>query len=621
MDVRMARGLGWGLLASTLISFAGARGAHAVSDPSRVGFPSSDTTDGKFLSLPGKGMSALVVPTHLSLGVPSGAAASPLLVEIFDGDLGGAWDKPGGAVTTYELYTDASRDGSNMTPVASATDAAFADDAWSVLYGGPNVPAAMAPSGHYFYRLVVSIVGDAGVLNAYKVAIHGQGQICAIQNEFSFIGGVVQTGRAAGTAPYDQIVTTTDPTPTLDANNPNPLNTYDGKFAFKVFVGTAGASVSIQEGDADHVTDATAAVASEAALASQPGVAADGADGNVLGGLNVDYRPFRVGGAIKYVVKAPNGATLATVNDPSGNGEYETLPKFDTTQTGYYRMEWSDVDMRNTVFLKPAFGVEIFSADSAPVGAPLSTGLGGMRGTFFHDRNGDGVQQPTEAGLPGMPVTVTNLDTLVTTQVLTNAYGEYAASLPAGSYVAQPAAGSAPSDVLDTTIAGPTPVLAVVNGQTKSAATSGFTDPTGADASLALVPECRGRLTHIGLDVELPADLTGKFIQVQYTRAGTQSLYDAVSFVFNGRFSQPVIGYSRNLRVVNVYVDAGTTHVVVDTTISSRGFVRRELRAGDVEVLTGPADSDSGLLRPICRPAYLKQGQVVGGESTVKSLR
>ena len=621
MNARLLRGAGWGILASALVSFASARGAHAVVDPSRVGFPSSDPTDGKFLSMPGKGMSALVVPTHLSLGVPSSAAASPLVVEIFDGDQGGKWDKPGGAVTTYELYTDANRDGTNMALVASATDAAFADDAWTALYSGPNVVGAKAPSGHYFYRLVVSIAGDAGVLNAYKVAIHGQGQISAVQNEFSFIGGVVQTGRAPGTPPYDQVVTSTDPMPSLDASNPNPLNTYDGKFAFKIYVGTSGASVSLQEGDADHATDATAAVAAEAALPSQPGVAADGADGNVLGGVNVDYRPFEVGGPIKYVVKAPNGFTVATVNDPSGNGEYETVPTFDTTQTGYYRMEWSDVDMRNTVFIKPAFGVQVFSAESAPAGAPLTTGLGGMRGTFFHDVNGDGVQQPSEPGLAGVPVDVTNLDSQVTTQVLTNAYGEYAASLPAGSYVAAASDGTTVASVLDTTVAGRTPVLTVVNGQTKAAASSGVTDPTGGDPELALVPECRGRLTHIGLDVEVPANLTGKFIQVQYTRAGTASLYDAVTFVFNGRFSQPVVGYNRNLRVVNVYVDAGMTHVVVDTTVSSRGIVRRELRAGDVEVLSGPVGTDSGLLRPVCRPAYLTQGQVVGGDSTVKSLR
>ena len=112
-------------------------------------------------------------------------------------------------------------------------------------------------------------------------------------------------------------------------------------------------------------------------------------------------------------------------------------------------------------------------------------------------------------------------------------------------------------------------------------------------------------------------------MQVQYLRSGTLSLYDAVSFVFNaqGRFSQPVVGFNKNLKVVNCYYDAGATHVVVDNTASSRGAVRRILRPGNIAVLTGPAGANSGMLRPICRPTYIKQGQVFGGTSTVKSLR
>jgi hypothetical protein len=277
--------------------------------------------------------------------------------------------------------------------------------------------------------------------------------------------------------------------------------------------------------------------------------------------------------------------------------------------------------MRNTLFLKPAFGVEVFSAESAPVGAPLSTGLGGLRGVLFQDRNGNGIQDAREPGLGGVPVEVKNLDTSTVTTVVTNAYGEYAAGVPAGAYAAAPASGTNVDAALDTTIAGPTPVVAVVNGQTKTATSAGFTDPTHTDPTLPLVPECRGTLTHVGLDVVLPVDLTGQLVQVQYVRPGTMSLYDAVSFVYNGRFSQPVNGFNKNLKVVNVWVESGATHVVIDTTASSRGAVRRTLRAGDVVVLTGPADSDSGMLRPLCRPSYLRHGQVVGGESKVKSLR
>jgi hypothetical protein len=609
------------ILAAALV--AAPRGAHAVADPSRVGFPSSDPADGKFLSQPSQGLSSLTVATHLSLGVPASQSASPCVVEIFDGDLQGKWDRAGGAVTTYELYTDRNRDGANMTLLASknSSDASFPDDAWGTLYSAAQHPLAQAPSGNYFYRLVVTTVGDPGPLNGYKVALPAGCQISAVQNEFAVIGGVVATGRVPASAPYDEAITSSDPMPSIPPAAPNPANTYDGTFAFKIYVGTAGASVTLAEGDADHMTDATAAVASEAALPSKPGFAADGADSNVVGGKNVDYRAFKIGGPCGYRVRAPNGTVLATVTDPSGDAEYETVPQFSTAQVGYYTMEWFDLDMRNTVFLKPAFGVEVFSAESAPTGAPLATGLGGLRGVLFQDRNGNGVQDAREPGLAGVPVDVKNLDTSLVTTVVTNAYGEYAAGVPAGPYGAAPSSGSSLDAALDTTIAGPTPVVTVVNGQTKTAASGGFTDPTHTDPNLPLVPECRGTLTHVGLDVVLDADLTGRTIQVQYLRAGTHSLYDVVTFVFNGRFSQPVLGFNRNLRVVNVWVDAGQTHVVVDTSASSRGAVRRTLRAGDVAVLAGVDASDSGILRPVCRPSYLRHGQVVGGDSTVKSLR
>jgi hypothetical protein len=615
------RGAAFAVFAAFVLGAGQPREASAVADPTRVGFPSSDPVDGRFLSMPGKGMGSLHVPTHLSIGVPSTEAGSPVTVDVFDGDQAGKWDQPGGATTTFSLYADPRRDGTGMTLLASAQHGAFADDAWTPLYDAPaNAPSAQAPSGHFFYRVIVTIEGDAGVINGYKVAVRGVGQISAIQNEFSVIGGAVQIGRTSGLPAVDWVITSTDPLPT-QVPPANPANTYDGTFRFKVWVGQAGGAVSWQEGDSDHATDATAAVGAEAALPPAPGGPPDGVTIRVQGGETTDYSAFVVGSAPRYRVLAPNGSVLATVNDPSGNSEYETVPTFDTTQIGYYTMEWSDLDCRNTLFVKPAYGTEVFSAESTPLGAPLATGQGGLRGVVFHDRNGNGLLDAREKGVAGVPVDVTNLDTLATTTVLTNAYGEYAAGLPAGSYVAEPAAGSSVEGVLATTVSDRSPVVTVVNGQTRTAAAEGFVDETGATPSLNLVPECRGRLTHLGLDVELPADLTGRTIQVQYLRPFSKSLYDAVTFTFNGRFSTPVVGFNRNLRVVNCWVEDGITHVVIDTTTSSRGVVRRELRAGDVAILAGPDSANTGRLEPLCRPGYLTHGIEVGDDATVKSLR
>ena len=617
MQFRTHRALAGIFLAAAALGVSAPRVVRAARLVTRVGFPSSVSTDGKFLSIVSAGKSSLVTPTHLSIGVPASEALNTFQVEIFDGDQAGLWDKPGGGVTTFSLYADANRDGAAMTPVAELTSASFPDDAWGVLFSGPQVAAAQAPSGNYFYRLVITPSSENGVINGLKAALVGPGQIGAVQNEVGIVGGVVNTKRLPAAGGYDAVMGSDDPLPGTASN------TYDGTFAFAIYVGTPGQSVALEEGDADHYLDATAAVGPEAALAPAPGVPADGQRGNLINGQNVDYGPFMVGGPCSYLVRAPNSAVLATVTDPSGNSEYETVPTFDTTQIGYYRMEWSGVDMRNTFFLKPAFGTEIFSAESIPAGAPLATGLGGLRGVMFHDKNGDGAQQPGEAGLANVPVTVTNLDTTATTSVMTNAYGEYAAALPAGPYDAAVGTGTAPDAALDTTIAGPTPVVTVVTGVTKTAAASGFVDPTNTDPSLALVPQCRGMLTSLGLDVEVVEDLRNHFVQVQYLRAGTASLYDAVTFFFgaDGRFSTPVLGYNRNLIVVNCWYEGGITHVVIDTSASSRGMVRRQLRAGDVAVLAGSSHTDTGALRPICRPSYLKHGQVVGGDATVKSLR
>ena len=617
MQIRAHRALAGILLATAALSVSAPRVVRAARLVTRVGFPSSVSTDGKFLSIVSPGKNSFVTPTHLSLGVPASEALNTFQVEIFDGDQAGLWDKAGGGVTTFSLFTDANRDGSGMTLVAELTSASFPDDDWGALFTGAHDPAAQAPSGNYFYRLVITPTSEAGVINGCKAAIVGPGQIAAVQNEVGLVGGVVQTKRLPAAGGYDAVMGSDDPLPG------SPANSYDGTFAFAIHVGAPGRSISLQEGDADHSTDATAAVGVEAAQPPLPGLPGDGRRGNLINGQNVDYGPFMVGGACSYRIVAPNASVLATVTDPSGDAEYETVPTFDTTQVGYYRMEWSNVDMRNTFFLKPAFGTEIFSAESIPSGAPLATGLGGLRGILFHDRNGDGVQQPAEKGLPNVPVDVTNLDTSAVTTVTTNAYGEYAAGVPAGPYEAAVASGTSADAALDTTIAGPTPVVTVQNGVTKTAAASGFADTTNSEPSLALVPQCRGTLTHLGLDVEITEDLRNTFVQVQYLRAGTASLYDAVTFFFglDGRFSTPVLGFNRNLKVVNCWYEGGATHVVVDTTASSRGLVRRQLRAGDVAVLAGATQTDTGAFRPICRPSYLKHGQVVGGDSTVKSLR
>ncbi len=617
MQLRTHRVLAGIVLCAAAVSVSAPRVVRAAGPLTHVGFPSSVSTDGKFLSIVSAGKNSFVTPTHLSIGVPSSEALNTFQVELFDGDQAGLWDKQGGGVTTFSLFSDANRDGSGMSPVVELTSDSFPDNDWGVLFSGPQVAAAQSPSGNYFYRLIITPASGGGVINGCKVAIVAPGQIGAVQNEVGLIGGVVQTKRLPAAGGYDAVMGSDDPLPGT------ALNTYDGTFAFAIYVGTPGQSVSLQEGDADHHLDATASVGAEAAQPPVPGYPADGQRGNVINGENVDYGPFMIGVGCAYRIVAPNSATLATVADPSGDFEYETVPTFDTTQVGYYRMEWTGVDMRNTFFLKPAFGTEIFSAESIPSGAPLSTGLGGLRGVMFHDKNGDGVQQPSEAGLANVPVTITNLDTTTATTVTTNAYGEYAAGVPAGPYGATVGTGTSADLALDTTIAGPTPVVSVVNGVTKTAASSGFADPTNANPSLALVPQCRGMLTHLGLDVEIVEDLRNNFVQVQYLRAGTASLYDAVTFFFgaDGRFSTPVLGFNRNLKVVNCWYEGGITHVVVDTTASSRGLVRRELRAGDVEVLAGASHTDTGSLRPICRPTYLGHGQVVGGDSTVKSLR
>jgi hypothetical protein len=434
---------------------------------------------------------SFVAPTHLSLGVPAASAAAPLVVEVFDGDTSGTWDKPGGAVTTYQLFTDANRDGTGMQLLAQKTDAQMSDNAWTELFNGAHAPAAAAPSGNLFYRVVVTIEGDAGVLNAYKVALKGAGQISALQNEFSVIGGVVQTYRVAGTAPYDDAMASTDPMPTLNPSALNPLNTYDGTFTFKIYVPTSGASVSLQEGDADRVTDATAAVAAEAALPPKSGVPADGADGNVLAGRNVDYRAFRVGGPVRYTVKSPAGATLVTAADPSGDAEYETVPAFDTSAVGYYTLTFSDVDMRNTIFLKPAFGVEVFSPrDAGRRAAPDGTPACARHAVPRHERQRlPGPARDRPAASRGRHEPRHAADRAGADERVRRVR----CGSPGRSYVASRRRHRRGRRVLPTTDGGTSPVVTVVNGQVKPATTSASWTPRTPTRTSSSSPSAAAR--------------------------------------------------------------------------------------------------------------------------------
>lgn len=169
-------------------AFIGTQEASAITytyngNNTLYGFPTADETDGKFVGIVGAGLATISVPTasYFIELAGNGTSAPKLVVDVYDGDLGGLNDV-GTGNTCYRLYEASNKQSSGGNLLISKTSAGMADSAWSNLYTGTALASAQGASGDYFYRLDVSLADDCNgnqlstdnIDNNFKIRSNGQ---------------------------------------------------------------------------------------------------------------------------------------------------------------------------------------------------------------------------------------------------------------------------------------------------------------------------------------------------------------------------------------------------------------------------------------------------------------
>ncbi|MEA2563804.1 MAG: hypothetical protein QOH06_5308 [Acidobacteriota bacterium] len=391
--------------------------------------PTCDVTDGRFLAIAGTGFDTLSPPElALSIAVPAGSTSFDL--SVFDGDGGeydpfgdANWDAGLTALFSYSLYADPNANGTGLIPVnlmppgsPTVLSSDLPDNQWADFTVSTG-PAALSPSGNYFYVLKVRLEDPTlETVNSFKVrtsAVLSGMTLDPVERPFSYI--------APWTALTDLAI--------VYPNYPDPLpTTYDGTFRFFFDVPVSQSQIVLWDGDFDHGkfnlteqdtndpdTPGFPFVPTWATLDTLP-------EGVAIGGLGTGSPADDASAAgfgayilrepsVRYELTTPGGTVLANEN-PSGNKEWErfaisTAP-FDPSQMDYsvpnippgvYKLEVLGVDMLNLNALLLPFRVLCVEETGEPC-TPLRPYL--LGDTVFLDADGDGSQDPGEPGIAGV---------------------------------------------------------------------------------------------------------------------------------------------------------------------------------------------------------------------------
>ena len=167
---------------------SGSRMARATLRVSAVFLPATWLTDDSWRSPTAQLLDTLGSPSlEIRIAAPSSAASFQL--GIFDGDADVAndnWDL-GSAPFTYSLIADPDRDGSGSTVVAGPFTALdMVNNGWFD-FNVITSPAAAAPSGNFFYRLVIENTDlSSTVINSFKLRTDGVASIEVPEQPFGF---------------------------------------------------------------------------------------------------------------------------------------------------------------------------------------------------------------------------------------------------------------------------------------------------------------------------------------------------------------------------------------------------------------------------------------------------
>jgi len=318
-----------------------------IQSGSYEGIPSADPDDGKFLLIAGSGHQTINGTEVVAyIGIPAGE--STFEVGIFDGDVGGYWDFNASPtpVTSFIIYMDPLKNGTTALHVRTWDSSVCPDDDWHTENFAVS-PGALAPSGNYFYRLVVEWQGGTPLegLNDFKIRTTGQISLAA-GHEFGFAGG---PQNIPGDPPF------------------GPGNTYDGHWCFNFYVPVEKSRIVFRDGDADirYDTDDPNTPPPEEGVSN--GIPPDD---NYVSPWADDVR---VSPNIYVVVTDPDGNAYNNAN-PSGNGEWELFTIGDmsdddyvvnyTLSPGLWQYEVKGMDAHNANFLETTY--EIFVCGATP---------------------------------------------------------------------------------------------------------------------------------------------------------------------------------------------------------------------------------------------------------------
>src|SRR6476661_8098563 len=390
--------------------------------------PTCDSGDARFLAISGSNLVNLSNnKLDLTLSVPAGTTTFRL--GVFDGDANGTdsagvshWDTSLAATYQYTLFADPTTNGSGTTVVQmvpgspSVLSTSMPDNDW-IDFTINTTPNAKAPSGNYFYRLTIELLTPAlTTTNAFKVrtdAIISGTTINPIAQPFSYIANL------RGTADL-QIVY-----PSFPSAVPTR---YDGTFDLYFDIPVSQRDLAVWDGDfdrgkfdgTDKDTDdpdtpgglfvppwATLSALPEGVAVGLTGTTGNPADDrNPAGNGIYNSKPP----SVQYQVVFPDGQSFLNAN-PSGNSEWEQFKistdpfdrsvmdyHADSIPQGIYKFHGIGVDMQNLNALLLPSRVLCVKESGEPC-RPLRPYL--LGDTVFADANGNGFQDPGEAGIAG----------------------------------------------------------------------------------------------------------------------------------------------------------------------------------------------------------------------------
>lgn len=270
----------------------------------------------------------------------------------------GNWDDAWDSDTTYTLYADPLADGSGQTVLASwLGNEVMLNNAWWETAINNNLQA-MAPNGHYYYRLEATrpVEGRGG--QAFKV--RATGYLMTGQSEAWAVG---LTGMMA--TPNDLRIIY--PEVSADYKNLGSKSTYDGDWQLYFYIPNNVPRMEIWDGDFDRGDAAnldTDDLNTEGVPYWATSIAVDERAGNL--GRPIDdnpYTAYRFSPSVIFEVIDPSGKPIYSNDDPSGTEEWEKfvismeagenpdLLVSAPVKAGMYNVHIKGLDLHNYVWL------------------------------------------------------------------------------------------------------------------------------------------------------------------------------------------------------------------------------------------------------------------------------